>query len=113
MPKGHSNHIIIALVLATSTFPLIFGEDDINGDMSYNIPPVRYRRNFLRFGKRSGAEGMAEQEDEIKMVIKPQCENFRNFLKLIFYVKLFGVNSKCSISDAQNLTQNGMISHKF
>ena len=72
MPKGHSNHIIIALVLATSTFPLIFGEDDINGDSAYNLPAVRYRRNFLRFGKRSGAEGMAEQEDEIKMVIKLQ-----------------------------------------
>ena len=74
MPKGHSNHIIIAFVLAT--FPLIFGEDDIYGDSSYSIPPLRYRRNFLRFGKRFGAEGMAEQEDEIKTVIKSQCEKF-------------------------------------
>ena len=77
MPKGHSNHIIIAFVLATSTFPLIFGKDDINDNLAYNIPAARYRRNFLRFGKRSGAEGMAEQEDEIKMVIKSQCEIFR------------------------------------
>ena len=57
MPTG--NCLVIALVLATSTFSLIIGEDVDNNDeniipdnMPYPLPGRLVRRNFLRFGKR-------------------------------------------------------------
>ena len=74
MPTG--NCLVIALVLATSTFSLIIGEDVDNNDeniipdnMPYPLPGRLVRRNFLRFGKRTSdfpKEGMAEELDQIR-----------------------------------------------